>query len=188
MPVGRALLGRVCDCLGRPLDGGPPIEAERTRALHGAPPALAHHSERDDVLLPTGLKVIDLLCPFVRGGKTGLLGGAGVGKTVLLMEFISSVLREGADYAVFAGVGERIREGHELWQDFRAAGLSARTAMIFGQMDAPAGMRLRTPHAALTICEDSRSTASRCSDPARQCCTIALRRRSTSEITFAGRS
>jgi F-type H+-transporting ATPase subunit beta len=156
MPVGRPLLGRICDCLGRPLDGGPPIDASRTRALHGEPPPLARHDERGEALIATGLKVIDLLCPFARGGKTGLFGGAGVGKTVLLMEFISAVLHGDGGYAVFAGVGERIREGHELWQDFAAAGLMERTAMVFGQMDAPAGMRLRTPHAALALCEDLR--------------------------------
>lgn len=122
----------------------------------GEPPHLGRHGGEKARLLVTGLKAIDLLCPFAHGGKTGLFGGAGVGKTVLLMEFISSVLQRDRGYAVFAGVGERICEGHELWRDFTAAGLMSRTAMVFGQMDAPAGMRLRTPHAALAICEDLR--------------------------------
>ena len=156
LPVGPAMLGRVCDCLGRPLDGGPPVDHSHTGALHGSPPRLRRLGSQKPRLLVTGLKAVDLLCPFSYGGKTGLFGGAGVGKTVLLMEFISAVLERDRGYAVFAGIGERIREGHELWQDFAAAGLMARTAMVFGQMDAPAGMRLRTPHAALALSEDLR--------------------------------
>jgi F-type H+-transporting ATPase subunit beta len=102
--------------------------------------------------------VVDLLCPLARGGKAGLFGGAGVGKTVLLMELIASALTSHSGYAVFAGVGERIREGHELWRDFEAAGLLPRTAMVFGQMDAPSGVRLRTPSAALTVAEHFRDS------------------------------
>jgi F-type H+-transporting ATPase subunit beta len=152
VPVGNGLLGRVVDCLGQPLDGGPPIEAEEYRSIHQPPPAMHLHTAEHKPLR-TGLKVIDLLCPFARGGKTGLFGGAGVGKTVLLMEFISAVTEAYHGVAVFAGVGERIREGHELWRDFTRSGLMDRTAMVFGQMDAPPATRFRIPHAALTIAE-----------------------------------
>ncbi|MGF1465541.1 MAG: F0F1 ATP synthase subunit beta [Sandaracinaceae bacterium] len=156
MPVGRALLGRVVDCLGRPLDGGPPLPSGHRRSLHRAPPPLHRHRARDEAPLQTGLKVVDLLCPVTRGGKTGLFGGAGVGKTLLLMELVASVLGSHEGHAVFAGVGERIREGHELWTDFRRAGLLDRTAMVFGQMDATPGIRFRTPHAALSAAEHFR--------------------------------
>jgi F-type H+-transporting ATPase subunit beta len=105
--------------------------------------------------------VIDLLCPFARGGKTGLFGGAGVGKTVLLMEFISAVADEYEGVPVFAGIGERIREGHELWQEFSESGLMERTVMLFGQMDAPAGARLRVIHAALAVSEWFRDSQQR---------------------------
>ncbi len=157
VPVGRMLLGRVIDCLGQPLDAGEPIVAAHRLPLHRSPPALhAHQAELK--VLHTGLKVVDLLCPFARGGKTGLFGGAGVGKTVLLMEFISAITEAHQGLSVFAGVGERIREGHELWQDFARSGLLERTAMVFGQMDAPPGMRFRVPHAALSIAEHFRDT------------------------------
>lgn len=155
VPVGRHLLGRVVDCLGRPLDGGPPIEAHEQAPLHRPPPDL--HQHRSEIRpLFTGLKVIDLLCPFAQGGKSGLFGGAGVGKTVLLMEFVRAVVKGSGGVAVFAGVGERIREGHELWRSFGDAGLLPHTVMVFGQMDAPPGIRLRVPHAALSICEHFR--------------------------------
>lgn len=154
-PVGRELLGRVIDCLGRPLDGGPPVEARAAQPLHRRPPDLHDHVSRLE-WMKTGIKVVDLLCPLARGGKAGLFGGAGVGKTILLMELVSSVIASHEGVAVFAGIGERIREGHELWRDFARSGLLARTAMVFGQMDAPPGTRLRVPHAALTIAEHFR--------------------------------
>ncbi|MCA9607796.1 MAG: F0F1 ATP synthase subunit beta, partial [Myxococcales bacterium] len=156
MPVGAPLLGRVVDCLGRPLDGGPPIESTERRPLHRPPPPLHRHRRGESRPLFTGLKVVDLLCPIARGGKAGLFGGAGVGKTLLLMELVATVLESHEGHAVFAGVGERLREGHELWSDFATAGLLERTAMVFGQMDAPPGIRLRTPHAALTVAEHFR--------------------------------
>ncbi|MEZ4438315.1 MAG: F0F1 ATP synthase subunit beta [Polyangiaceae bacterium] len=155
VPVGDGLLGRVIDCLGAPLDGGPPIVSDVRQSIHRAPPPIYRHQAKLEPLI-TGLKMIDLLCPFARGGKTGLFGGAGVGKTVLLMEFISAIVGRHRGVAVFAGVGERIREGHELWNEFRESGLAAQTAMVFGQMDAPPGTRLRVPHAALTIAEHFR--------------------------------
>jgi len=160
MPVGPALLGRVVDCRGNPLDGGPPIVEKARLPLHrAAPPLHVHRAELRP--LQTGLKVIDLLCPFAHGGKTGLFGGAGVGKTILLMEFVSAVTEAHRGVAVFAGVGERIREGHELWRDFGHSGLLDRTAMVFGQMDAPPGTRFRVPHAALTVAEYFRDTEGR---------------------------
>ncbi len=158
--VGQELLGRVIDCTGHPLDGGSPIAAPNRQPIHRPPPSLI--SQRGELeIVPTGLKLIDLLCPIARGGKTGLFGGAGVGKTVLLMELISSITSAQTGIAVFAGVGERIREGHELWTSFEETGLLPRTAMVFGQMDAPPATRLRVPHAALTVAEyfrDQRGT------------------------------
>ncbi|WP_428265068.1 F0F1 ATP synthase subunit beta [Haliangium sp.] len=152
VPVGRELLGRVIDCLGHPLDGGAPVATDTRRPIHEKPPLLYQHSTTLEPI-QTGLKVVDLLGLFTRGGKTGLFGGAGVGKTVLLMELIGAVTEQHRGVAVFAGVGERIREGHELWRDFRDSGLMDRTAMVFGQMDAPPGTRFRVPHAALTVAE-----------------------------------
>ena len=155
VPVGSGVLGRLMDCTGRPLDGGPPIESSERQSIHGSPPTLDRYSPQAEAI-HTGVKIVDLLCPFARGGKTGLFGGAGVGKTLLLIEFIGAALESHRGYAVFAGIGERIREGHELWSDLRQAGLMDRTAMVFGQMDAPPGSRLRVPHAALTIAETFR--------------------------------
>jgi F-type H+-transporting ATPase subunit beta len=155
VPVGPELLGRVVDATGEPLDGGPPIDARERNPIHREPPDLYRHEIR---LLPiwTGIKIVDLLCPFARGGKTGLFGGAGVGKTLLLMELVDAVAANYRGVAVFAGVGERIREGHELWRDFQRGGVLDRAVMVFGQMDAPPGTRLRVPHAALTIAEHFR--------------------------------
>lgn len=153
--VGRGLLGRVVDCIGRPLDGLAPAPTRDHAPLHRAAPPLHRHLPATLPLF-TGVKVIDLLCPLARGGKSGLFGGAGVGKTVLLMEIVSAVISAHSGVAVFAGVGERIREGHELWSSFRDVGLLERTAMVFGQMDAPPATRLRVPHAALAIAEHFR--------------------------------
>lgn len=164
VPVGPALLGRVVDCLGAPLDGGLPVEKGHEQPIHKPPPLLHRHRAALS-LLPSGLKVIDLVCPLPLGGKMGLFGGAGVGKTMLLMELIRAMTEvqsrseeKAKGVAVFAGIGERIREGHELWRDFQRTGLLERTAMVFGQMDAPPGTRLRVPHAALTIAEYFRDT------------------------------
>jgi len=152
VPVGPAVLGRLIDCTGRQLDRGSPIQASDHLPIHRPPPTLDRFSSRLEPL-HTGVKIVDLLCPFARGGKTGLFGGAGVGKTLLLVEFIGAVLEAHRGYAVFAGIGERIREGHELWTSLLNAGLMDRTVMVFGQMDAPPGARLRVPHAALTLAE-----------------------------------
>jgi F-type H+-transporting ATPase subunit beta len=159
IPVGAGLLGRVIDCTGRALDGGGPVLTDRRAPIHGRPPRLPSHLGRVETV-PTGLKMIDLLCPVARGGKTGLFGGAGVGKTVLLMELIASITDVQEGIAVFAGVGERIREGHELWTSFREAGLLPRTAMVFGQMDAPPATRFRVAQAALAVAEYFRDETS----------------------------
>jgi F-type H+-transporting ATPase subunit beta len=160
MPVGPELLGRVVDGLGRPLDGGPPVACADAWSVHRDPPPL-HRFRAETEVMHTGIKIIDLLCPFARGGKTGLFGGAGVGKTVLLMEFIGAVAEGYGGVPVFAGVGERIREGHELWREFTESGLMDRTVMLFGQMDAPPGARLRLIHSALTVSEWFRDTQGR---------------------------
>lgn len=155
VPAGTACLGRLLDMQGRPLDGGKPLDDAPRRAIISNPPALVDTLPGGQIL-PTGIKVIDLLCPFVRGGKTGLFGGAGVGKTVLMMEFMHAVssLYQGA--SVFAGVGERIREGHELWHEMTEAGVMPRTVMVFGQMDETPGVRYHTGFTALTCAESLR--------------------------------
>jgi len=152
VPVTPDCLGRLLDILGHPLDGGLPLDAKLTRPIVAAPAPLAEAAGMGGIL-PTGIKVIDLLCPFVRGGKTGLFGGAGVGKTVLIMEFMNAIVRLHQGVSVFAGVGERIREGHELWHDMQDAGVMPRTLMVFGQMDESPGVRFRIGLSALTYAE-----------------------------------
>ena len=160
IPVTPDCLGRLLDMFGRPLDGGPPLVAQALRPIVAAPVALAQTAASGE-LLRTGIKVIDLLCPFIRGGKTGLFGGAGVGKTVLIMEFMNAIVRLHQGVSVFAGVGERIREGHELWNDMRRAGVMPRTLMVFGQMDESPGVRFRIGLAALSYAEYLRDEVSR---------------------------
>ncbi|WP_126444982.1 F0F1 ATP synthase subunit beta [Sulfuricystis multivorans] len=152
VPVTPDCLGRLLDAFGAPLDGGAPLSAEDWRPIVAPPAPLAESAGAGDTLL-TGIKVIDLLCPFVRGGKTGLFGGAGVGKTVLIMEFMNAIVRLHRGVSVFAGVGERIREGHELWHDMQKAGVMPRTLMVFGEMDQSPGVRFRVGLAALTYAE-----------------------------------
>ncbi len=152
MPVGTMVLGRLLDVLGNTMDGGAPMSAAAPRMpIHRkAPPFQQQGAERQ--LFPTGIKVVDLLAPLSRGGKTGMFGGAGVGKTVLIMELIrTAVVHEGV--SVFAGVGERSREGHELLFELRASGVIDRTALVFGQMNEPPGARWRVALAALTVAE-----------------------------------
>ncbi len=152
VPVSTSCLGRLLNSFGEPLDDGVPIPDGEVRNIHSRPLPL-----KDAVgvgeLLPTGIKVIDLLCPFVRGGKTGLFGGAGVGKTVLIMEFMHAVATLHQGVSVFAGVGERIREGHELWHELDGAGVLPQTLMVFGQMDESPGVRFRVGLSALTYAE-----------------------------------
>ncbi len=160
VPVSASCLGRLLDVFGAPLDGGPPLAPEEFRDLLAPPPRLAD-TRPSAGLLETGIKVIDLLCPFIRGGKTGLFGGAGVGKTVLIMEFMQAVARLHGGVSVFAGVGERIREGHELWHEMRDNGALANAVLVFGQMDESPGTRFRVGLAALTYAEYLRDTLGR---------------------------
>ncbi|WP_454763816.1 F0F1 ATP synthase subunit beta [Cupriavidus campinensis] len=152
VPVDASCRGRLLDVLGDPLDGGPPLPGNQKRSILSAAPALTDVVPGEEIL-PTGIKVVDLLCPFVRGGKTGLFGGAGVGKTVLMMEFMHAVSAIHQGVSVFAGVGERIREGHELWHEMRDAGVMDRAVLVFGQMDESPGVRYRAGFSALTYAE-----------------------------------
>jgi F-type H+-transporting ATPase subunit beta len=157
VPVGKDCLGRVLNMFGEPLDGGPPVQDTAVRTIRGEPLALAETVAPSEVL-QTGIKVVDLLCPFVRGGKTGLFGGAGVGKTVLVMEFMRAVVALHRGVSVFAGVGERIREGHELWHELKDSGVMEKSLLIFGEMDESPGVRFRVGHTALTYAEYLRDT------------------------------
>jgi F-type H+-transporting ATPase subunit beta len=152
VPVSPDCLGRLLDIFGQPLDGGSPISTETSNDVLAQPPALRDTRPATD-FLETGIKVVDLLCPFVRGGKTGLFGGAGVGKTVLIMEFMHAIVKLHRGVSVFAGVGERIREGHELWKSMQAAGVMPDTVMVFGQMDESPGVRFRVGMSALAYAE-----------------------------------
>ncbi|MGD8605744.1 MAG: F0F1 ATP synthase subunit beta [Myxococcales bacterium] len=155
VPVGRSLLGRVVDLLGDPLDGGPPIAAEKRRPLRCPPPPPAERRPWSEVY-ETGIKVIDLFCPFLRGGRAAVFGGAGVGKTVVLTEFIHNAVNEFEGVAVFAGIGERSREGLELWNEMRRRGVLERTALVFAQMKETPGARFMVGEAALSIAEHFR--------------------------------
>ncbi len=157
IPVSAACLGRVLNIFGEALDGGQPLVPDGYRNIHR--PALPLSSAVGvSGILATGIKVIDLLCPFVRGGKAGLFGGAGVGKTVLVMEFMHAIASLHAGVSVFGGVGERIREAHELWHEMTKAGVMPQTAMVFGQMDESPGVRSRVGLSALTYAEYLRDT------------------------------
>ncbi|GMR21216.1 MAG: F0F1 ATP synthase subunit beta [Gammaproteobacteria bacterium] len=157
IPVTPECLGRLLNIFGEPLDGGGVLTAREFRNVHSRPLPLQEAVGVGEVL-ETGIKVIDLLCPFVKGGKTGLFGGAGVGKTVLIMEFMHAVATLHKGVSVFAGVGERIREGHELWHEIREAGVLPQTLMVFGQMDESPGVRFRVGLSALTYSEYLRDT------------------------------
>ena len=157
VPVAPDCLGRLLDVFGQPLDGGLPLTGDEFRDVLAAPPKLSDTLPSSGIL-ETGIKVIDLLCPFIRGGKTGLFGGAGVGKTVLIMEFMQAVASLHGGVSVFAGVGERIREGHELWREMTDNGTLTNTVLVFGQMDESPGVRFRVGLAALTYAEYLRDT------------------------------
>ena len=152
VPVSDQCLGRLLNIFGEPLDNLPALSSEEYRNIHGKPVAL-YEAIGVSGVLETGIKVIDLLCPFVKGGKTGLFGGAGVGKTVLVMEFIHAVAAIYQGVSVFAGVGERIREAHEIWREMENAGVLKDTLMVFGQMDESPGVRFRIGLSALTYAE-----------------------------------
>lgn len=156
-PVGEAVLGRVFNVIGEPIDGLPSLEgvqAER-RSIHAAPPSFAEQSGKAEVF-ETGIKVIDLLVPFIKGGKIALFGGAGVGKTVIMQELIHNVAMAHGGYSVFAGVGERTREGNDLIHEMRDSGVMDKVAMVFGQMNEPPGARMRVAFTGLTMAETFR--------------------------------
>ncbi len=155
VPVGEELLGRVVNLLGQPIDGGGPVQSIRFEPIHRQPPPFDQQTPVT-TLYETGIKSIDLLAPFPRGGKVGLFGGAGVGKTLLIMELIRNITTEHGGNAVFAGVGERTREGNELWTEMRDSGVLANTTLVFGQMNEPPGARLRVALTALTQAEHFR--------------------------------
>jgi len=153
VPVGTCTLGRMFNVLGEPIDGGAPIPAEEQHwGIHRKAPAFEDQSQVVEIL-ETGIKVIDLLEPYPRGGKIGLFGGAGVGKTVLIQELIHNVATEHGGYSVFAGVGERSREGNDLWHEMQESGVSAKTALVFGQMNETPGVRMRVGLSGLTMAE-----------------------------------
>jgi F-type H+-transporting ATPase subunit beta len=152
IPVGPELLGRVVDLHGAPLDGGPPIQSKIFRPLRRAPPPPGERRPWSAVY-ETGIKVIDLFCPFLRGGRAAVFGGAGVGKTIVLTEFIHNAVAGFKGVAVFAGIGERSREGLELWNEMKRRGVLDRTALVFGQMKATPGARFMVGEAALSIAE-----------------------------------
>jgi len=153
VPVGEALLGRVVDVLGNPKDDRHPFgdDAPR-RSIHAAGPSVSQQRTEDEIFA-TGLKVLDLLAPLAKGGKAGLFGGAGVGKTVLIMELIRNTVETYRGLSVFAGVGERTREGNELWREMSESGVLEKTVLVFGQMNEPPGARFRVPLTALTVAE-----------------------------------
>jgi F-type H+-transporting ATPase subunit beta len=151
-PVGKAILSRMFDVFGHTIDRGAPLSNAQTRSVHHSPPALAHRSSKSEVF-ETGIKVIDVLLPLERGGKAGLFGGAGVGKTVLLTEMIHNMIRHHNGVSIFCGIGERCREGEELYEAMKEAGVLANMVMVFGQMNEPPGARFRVGHAALTMAE-----------------------------------
>ena len=155
MPVGDATLGRMFNVVGEPIDGKGPVNAEEHMPIHRSAPAFTDIAPSTEIL-ETGIKVVDLLAPYSKGGKIGLFGGAGVGKTVLIMELIRNVAYEHGGYSVFAGVGERSREGNDLWYEMTESGVINKTALVFGQMNEPPGARLRVPLSGLTIAENFR--------------------------------
>ena len=155
MPVGEATLGRMFNVVGEPIDGKGPVKAEEYMPIHREAPAFTDIAPSTE-MLETGIKVVDLLAPYSKGGKIGLFGGAGVGKTVLIMELIRNVAYEHGGYSVFAGVGERSREGNDLWHEMTESGVINKTALVFGQMNEPPGARLRVPLSGLTIAENFR--------------------------------
>ena len=152
VPVGEATLGRVFDVLGKPIDGKGEVTATKSLPIHRSAPAFDEQSTEVEVF-ETGLKVIDLICPFRKGGKIGIFGGAGVGKTVIIQELIRNVAQEHAGVSVFGGVGERSREGNDLIHEMTESGVIAKTAFVFGQMNEPPGARLRVGLTALTMAE-----------------------------------
>ena len=155
VPVGQETLGRVLDVLGNPIDEKGPVGAKANRPIHAKAPTFEEQATEADVL-ETGIKVIDLLCPFAKGGKVGLFGGAGVGKTVTVMELIRNIAAEHDGFSVFAGVGERTREGNDFYHEMKESNVLDKVALVYGQMNEPPGNRLRVALTGLTIAENFR--------------------------------
>jgi len=151
-PVGREVLGRITNVVGEPVDEAGPVNAKTHWAIHRPAPKFEDQSTEAEMLM-TGIKVVDLLAPYLKGGKIGLFGGAGVGKTVLIQELIRNIATEHGGYSVFAGVGERTREGNDLWHEMKDSGVLSKTALVFGQMNEPPGARARVALSGLTIAE-----------------------------------
>ncbi len=152
VPVGKETLGRMFNVIGEIIDGGEPIKAKKHYPIHRSAPEFVEQSTTTQVL-ETGIKVIDLIAPFVKGGKVGLFGGAGVGKTVIIQELIRNIATEHGGYSVFSGVGERSREGNDLYHEMKESGVLEKTALVFGQMNEPPGARLRVGLTGLTLAE-----------------------------------
>ena len=155
VPIGEATLGRIMDVLGNPIDEAGPVKTDKRASIHRKAPAYDELSPSQE-LLETGIKVIDLVCPFARGGKVGLFGGAGVGKTVNMMELINNIAKEHSGLSVFAGVGERTREGNDFYHEMKDSNVLDKVAMVYGQMNEPPGNRLRVALTGLTIAEGFR--------------------------------
>jgi F-type H+-transporting ATPase subunit beta len=152
MPVGAETLGRILNVVGKPVDEGEPVHAKKFYPIHRSAPEFTNQSTKVE-MFETGIKVIDLLAPYSKGGKIGLFGGAGVGKTVLIMELINNVGLKHGGYSVFGGVGERTREGNDLWLEMKESGVIDKTCLVYGQMNEPPGARSRVALSALTIAE-----------------------------------
>ena len=151
-PVGEQTLGRLFNVLGEAIDGGAQPDTEEKWEIHSEPPTFEEQNPAEEIL-ETGIKVIDLLAPYAKGGKIGLFGGAGVGKTVLIQELISNIATEHGGYSIFTGVGERSREGNDLWTEMKESGVLEKTALVFGQMNEPPGARMRVALTGLTMAE-----------------------------------
>lgn len=152
VPVGEKTLGRLFNVIGEPIDGGEKLDKEKHWVIHREPPTFEEQNPVVEVL-ETGIKVIDLLAPYAKGGKIGLFGGAGVGKTVLIQELIRNIATEHGGYSIFTGVGERSREGNDLWSEMKDSGVLEKTALVFGQMNEPPGARMRVAETGLTMAE-----------------------------------
>src|SRR3989449_5319873 len=152
VPVGDGTLGRIINVIGDPVDEAGPVPYQERRPIHQPAPLYTEQATESEILI-TGIKVVDLLAPYSKGGKVGLFGGAGVGKTVIIMELINNVAKAHGGYSVFAGVGERTREGNDLYHEMRESGVLPKTVMVFGQMNEPPGVRLRVGLTGLTMAE-----------------------------------
>lgn len=155
VPVGREILGRMFNVLGKPIDGLDDVKSSKISSIHNLPPKFSSLTTEVEIL-ETGIKVIDLLAPYIKGGKIGLFGGAGVGKTVLIQELINNVAQKSGGISIFAGVGERTREGSDLYNEMKQSGVLDKTALVFGQMNEPPGARMRVALTALTMAEHFR--------------------------------